>query len=783
LEFINRTKERDNLINVLSNSKNNNEVIIITGSSGVGKSELAHHVLESELFKNRNIRVRIPKTISNAFENNHYFNLLYKTVFNYVKNSNNPQLKSFSKIIAFNYFNIFKAGIDWLKNRLGFSESLRLSEPIYSLDIISKKNYIEKILSKNNYIICIENFQNIDVGSSEILYEIISQTSNLVFVFEYTLVNDNDNNILGDICNSIEKTCGLEKIKILYIDKLDFSEAQRLLNSSSNLSNIDVQELEKIYHISGGNLMHIILASRDFSLKQNPICLTIGNLSKNARYLLEIMYWLEREIDYNELFELLDEHYTPKNITFSIAEYENSYKELCTANVIMSIGNNIRWRHDSIITDIENRSVDPIRFLAYSAVKKYYLNKMKDTAKKPMIIERLFSLYLKYGDSDVVDLLTDIRNIILQYKYPNIIIDKMNFLEEKLIHSSTSHRKFAYESLSEICHAVGLADKAEEYLQKVYDALNPFHYALRAGILALKYYIPNCRQELVAMSSMSIVNPRLRLMVNLCHLFSIMMASRKSEGKLYAERLLLDDEYLNFIEYGILLRNYSELVDDIPESINILERALNIFKTHKCHEYEADAYIAFSMLYSYIGNFNLAENYLQRAVYINPKTEISSIYNNLAAISILKGSYNRETLKNLNNALLINSYDYDRCIIKCNLMIYYCLTNDFENATKLCIQIENSEYKRYNYDEFKHIIFTNLLYFSKCIRDKSREERYTYNLLELVSANDVCESVINLIKSNLTGNEDKRYFFSKFPFRVDFLGNWRFYIDKNISNN
>ena len=780
MEFLNRINERHELINFIKCSEETNEVIIIAGPSGVGKSELVQYILEHEIPGDKKIRVRISINKASSIENNHYLNLLYKAVSNHFYPNRNSLFNFFPKSSVFKLSNWLRFATDWGKNKLGFPESAKITEPVQQSDIIRKKEFIETELSGKNYIIAIENFQSIDTSSIEVLDEIIAQTNNLVFIFEYTLTADDEGNILSRF-NSISKICGKDRVNLLYIDKLDFAEARHLIADNSDLTDTDIDALEKIYDDSGGNLMHIILAKNSLGTKHIPIEIAIDRLSKNARYVLGIMYWIEIEINYAELFELTTEPYTPADIAFSLASYENCYQELCTAKVIVSTKSTLRIRHDSIITAIGNRPKEPVLFMAYAAVKKYYLSIMQDPIKKPQIIERLFSLYIKGGDIDIVNLLTEFRAIVLREKYPNDIIKKLNFLEQKLFGAPISLRKYAYETLAEICHAIGMADQGEIYLNQIYDGTNLFHFALKAGILALKYHIPACQHELDIMAATPSNNPRLRITVGLCRLFGVMMTSRKSTGKMYAEQLLADSECTKFVEYGLLLRNYAELIDDIPTSINMYEQALSIFKTHHYQGYEADVYIALSMLYAYLGDFNRAEKYLALAVDTNIETEKSAVYNNRAAISILKGTYDKETLRNLNNALLLNNYDYDKCIIKCNLLIYYCLTGKMEGARELCIQIENSGYERYDYDEFKHIIYLNLLFFSKCANDTNREELYTNKLRELADSDDVCESVVRLIRANLSKIEDEKYFYSKFPYRVDFLCNWRFWIDNNIA--
>jgi tetratricopeptide (TPR) repeat protein len=774
---LNRNDERCEILNLIKGSKRNNEVIFLAGPSGIGKSELVRYILEHEIPESKNIRVEISLNKTGTIENNHYLNILYKAVFKHIRIERNL-MKTSGSIIKFS--NLFRLAISWGKNRLGFPESARLFAPIQELDVIQKKEFIENALSGKGYIIVIENFQNIDVSSLEILNEIVAQTNNLIFIFEYTLIASDEGNIYS-MFNSTLRICGKDSVKLLFINKLDFTEARRLIVDNSGLTNADMDYLEKIYNESRGNLMQIILAKNILGTNQVPIEATIEHLSKNARYLLGIMYWLETEINYAELFELTSEPYTPSDIAFSITSYEKSYQELCVAEIIVPRKNALRLRHDSIIAAIENYPENNIFYMAYATVKKYYLCIMQDPIKKPQFLECLFSLYIKSGDVDIVNLLSEIRAVVLREKYPDNIIRKLGFLEKKLLGATVSFHNYAYEALAEICHAIGMADQAEIYLNKIYNSTNPFHFALKAGILALKYHIPECRSELDTMTDTLTDNPRLQITISLCRLFGIMMTSRKSIGRRYVEQLLKSAECIESVEYGLLLRNYAELIDDITVSINVYEQALNIFRKHHYQGYEADVYIALSMLYAYLGKFKRSEKYLQRAVETDAETEKSAVYNNMAAISLLKGTYDKETLRNFNNALLLNNYDYDKCIIKCNLLIYYCLIGNIDMANELCIQVETSGHEQYNYDEFKHIVYTNLLFFSKCARDKNREDLYTNKLRELVDSDDVCESVVRLTRANLSAIEDTKYFYSKFPYRVDFLGNWRFWIDKSIA--
>ena len=82
-------------------------------------------------------------------------------------------------------------------------EGHTLYEPIDEKSILNKKRYIIDALRKNAFIISIDNIQNIDAHSLEILKEILEHISNTIFILEYTIEQRQPTDILMAFYNDL----------------------------------------------------------------------------------------------------------------------------------------------------------------------------------------------------------------------------------------------------------------------------------------------------------------------------------------------------------------------------------------------------------------------------------------------------------------------------------------------------------------------------------------------------------------------------------------------------
>lgn len=109
------------------------------------------------------------------------------------------------------------------------------------------------------------------------------------------------------------------------------------------------------------------------------------------------------------------------------------------------------------------------------------------------------------------------------------------------------------------------------------------------------------------------------------------------------------------------------------------------------------------------------------------------------------------------------------------------MTNNSQKAEKFANKIENSDYKKFQYEEFTHIVYQDLLYYYKWKKNTDKELYYYTKILKLINDPNTRKSTRNLAKA-MNGLSNSEYFYSKYPFRVDFLGYWEFNIDNGLDH-
>ena len=124
---------------------------------------------------------------------------------------------------------------------------------------------------------------------------------------------------------------------------------------------------------------------------------------------------------------------------------------------------------------------------------------------------------------------------------------------------------------------------------------------------------------------------------------------------------------------------------------------------------------------------------------------------------------------------------YEKLIVNANLLVYYCLIDNFTKAKEIAYNIENSNYEDFKYEELLHIIYQNLYYFYSVFEHDNDQKTYYYNqILILVDSPNIRESTKELA-SGMNHLIESQTFYAQFPYRVDFLGYWEFTIDSTLS--
>ena len=175
--LLDRNNEIKQLSSIISSQESQNTIILLLGISGVGKSGLVEKFKCSGIISNDVITVKTSKNSVETIENYQYFNNIYSVFENY--SFKHPTLvptpiehgaRSIGNILHYAFFMV--------RSRLGFGDAEPLAEQGENSSVIRKKDYIIYVLNNSNIILNIDNIQNIDTQSFELLKFIIKNTNN-----------------------------------------------------------------------------------------------------------------------------------------------------------------------------------------------------------------------------------------------------------------------------------------------------------------------------------------------------------------------------------------------------------------------------------------------------------------------------------------------------------------------------------------------------------------------------------------------------------------------------
>lgn len=771
--FYNRAHEASQMVEIINKMPLNNKIIIIAGRTGIGKSAFVNKVLTNELRNCLSIRVNICKASSDTIDSLYYINTLYRTIVNLANkklfdNIHSPLLQGMCSLK-----NLLSFSLDVLRNKT-VGEGNTLYEPANERSVLRKRDYIISVLQKNELIVTIDNIQNIDTQSMELLGDILNHTTNSTFIFEYMTGNENTSDDLLAFYNAIKKynaTVYLFKMK-----RLSYSEAKKL--APSNLTEIQIQEL---YQRSNGNLVKIQLADNSMSIDDDPIAVKLARLSKDKRFFVNLLYLNESPICYTDLCQMLIGNLNAP--PFSEQKIYHYINELVQEKIIRILGSGeIRIYHDSIIAQLEVQEASVLLYSAYAILKEYYSRKLSESHNEEAV-EHLFNLYVRFSDEELLTIFPQIVKVIRSYKYPNTAINKLIAFRNRI--QMQGHLKpqlyvKLVTLLVNLCLEYGLWEEALSNLNLIYSPTNPYHRAMKAAALSLDFSNDESIDSIHHLIEQA-TSPREKLTSELCLLSAEMARQPRKESIKMAQKMMARAEYHDYLEFAFLLSNYAELINNTTECIRLYKQAIELFHSAGRDELGANVLVFLSMLYAYEGRIIEARKALDMGKAIGGIKE-SYLLNNYAVFDILEGKITTDDAKQLNDALLLTCDLYERILIQCNLLVCYTLLSEKERAEQIIQEITSQQFEQFQYEEFLHIVYQDLLFYFKANMQRPEIDKYQQLLQNLIENASPDSMFVPIAKMQLTKQTSPNVYYSQFPFRVDFLGCWNIEVSSDLEN-
>lgn len=421
-------------------------------------------------------------------------------------------------------------------------------------------------------------------------------------------------------------------------------------------------------------------------------------------------------------------------------------------------------------------------YSAYGVLKEYYCWKLSESQSDDAV-ERLFCLYIRFSDAELLTIFPQIANLIRSYKYPFAAIKKLVLFRKKVHHKGNLSPQL-YEKLVtllvNLCLEFGLWEEALNNLNLIYSPANPYHRAMRAAALALDFTNEKSIRSIQTLIKAA-TSPREKLTSELCLLSAEMAQQPREESIKIAQRMLDTTEYRDYLEYAFLLSNYAELIDDTDECIILYKQAIERFHCNGRDDLGANILVFLSMVYAYSGRISDARVVLDKGNSLGRIKE-SYLLNNYAVLDILSGNVTVGTAKQLVDALLLICDPYERLLTLCNLLVSYTLLSEMERAKQTMLEITSQQYERFQYEEFLHIVYQDLVYYFKSVDLGSEVEKYQYKLQRLIDNSASDAMFVPIAKMQLKKQSSPDLFYSQFPFRVDFLGSWNVEISSDLAN-
>ena len=402
-KFYDRSDERKKIPDQINSHRGQRQIIMLVGTTGVGKTGLAEKLLRDELVDYKSVTVPMGKSSVNTIENLSYFDALYRQLNDLAKERRDFHIKTAGQRGRRNFLNWLRFAWGAIKGHFNISSETHIYEPIEEPGVSNKKQYILSVLKKGPFIVNVQNVQNIDTQSAELFQSISKNIPDLIWLLEYTTPEEEYDDQFYIFCN--EWRCVADP-SVYVIKKLDFDLAFNL--APQEMQNPQQRKrIEAQYEKAHGNLLTIMVVPKNLDNDGDYIQTKLASLSKDEKYIVYILYLNEIPMSESTLNSILTKaDQSSGKISFSISKAAALLDKLESERIIKKRGDAYSIKHDTLIAALSHMSVEPTRFLAFRALESHYQEiSEQGTGNQEDYINHLFTLYAEFHDERLIDLL------------------------------------------------------------------------------------------------------------------------------------------------------------------------------------------------------------------------------------------------------------------------------------------------------------------------------------------------------------------------------------------
>lgn len=735
-----------------------NSVSIIYSRSGIGKSRLCKEILKD--IKNTSTKIKVSINISKVdySQDGFYIKQIAKEINKNSSLINSISMEEFLQIDAekdtdelmYKIANDYMEKSSVLKNvkdviskffSIGNFNSDKIFDSNLAESIKLSYKYIEYCCKNNYFIINIENIQNIDTTSLELLVKLASKTEKLYLLLEYTISNNKNSLSLDELQNSLSQVTNL-KIEAKELEQLNENELIKLLESNNDLLK---QYIKTSYAKWDGNLrpfvnLHYNLPSSHEEIKNfisnsnntinNIVINDILGLNSKEIFLLIFIAVHGDSVELNLINQIHN-----INITTDISnifDFELELNKLVEKRFLAEYNKSYMINDDTILDILLNLvTFSSKKILAtqlwLAIYTQIYNNENHYFISKSALIFNIlnFSVQLQ-EEQNILKYLNELM-FLFRNSTPIWVKDWIQKILDSIKNSTNEYiNNLIIIRLSEITQNLSLYDTSYSLVSSIKS--HDDNLLLAKAILLENNSKPNEALGIIdAIFEKENLNPRLYLVCKINQISSLRSINDYKKAEKIFQKLLDNDEYKNCLEFGFVLRLAGTIYDS-KKALPFIIQSIEHFHNYNALTQELHSRIELSVMYIYNEDFELSRQQLEIASRMSQENFIENyiITNNLAIVNLYQNKDIADTYTMLKRCLSMVQTPFDKLALHINLLISAnCLNLDEELILNLCTTIDElCLLNNISDKEIKRISYLNLMLSCKKLGNNEQFDIY-----------------------------------------------------------